>query len=271
MAVKNSKVSLKSLQAEINIFRELLENTTKELAEVKEELNHVKKEVTKLNANYFVQNNEQKKSYETNEKCKMCDKSFSSRKNLKIHYNENHRQQIKCKFCDETFEKNCNLEEHIRKNHSSAECFKCKECDKDFVLKWRLKKHQETHKNKSVKKCHYFNNNKQCPFENIGCMFAHSMADTCRYDTNCTNKLCSFQHKKDEAKGTIDNKEDDVDSEDENLMNMECGMCERIFYDENELEEHISIIHEFCCENCDLIFESNLLLDNHSANNHNNC
>ena len=43
MAVKNSKVSLKSLQAEINIFRELLENTTKELAEVKEELNHVKK------------------------------------------------------------------------------------------------------------------------------------------------------------------------------------------------------------------------------------
>ena len=209
MAVKTPKVSLKSLQSEVNIFKDLLKNTTKELFEVKEELNHVKKEVNKLKANDFVQKIEQTIGSETNEKCRICDKTFNSRIKLRRHYIENHRQKIKCKLCDETFEKNCDLEEHIKINHQSAECFKCEECDKDFVLKWRLKKHQESHISKSVKKCHYFNNNKQCPFENIGCMFIHSVSDTCMYGNNCTKKMCSFQHKKDDSKGKPENEEDD--------------------------------------------------------------
>ena len=103
MAVKTPKVSLKSLQSEVNIFKDLLKNTTKELVEVKEELNHVKKEVNKLKANDFVQKIEQTIGSETNEKCRICDKTFNSRINLKRHYIENHRQKIKCKLCDETF------------------------------------------------------------------------------------------------------------------------------------------------------------------------
>ena len=44
------------------------------------------------------------------------------------------------------------------------------------------------------KKCHYFNNRKTCPFDEIGCMFAHETSEMCRFDKICNNKLCPFQH-----------------------------------------------------------------------------
>ena len=46
-----------------------------------------------------------------------------------------------------------------------------------------------------MKKCHYFNNQKICPFEQIGCMFLHLPAGECRNSESCTMKLCSFEHK----------------------------------------------------------------------------
>ena len=82
----------------------------------------------------------------------------------------------------------------VKEKHVSSEKFQCGKCHKTFVLKWRLSKHQEIHDNLSVKKCHYFNNKKFCPFEEIGCMFEHALSGNCKHEEKCTKSLCSFQH-----------------------------------------------------------------------------
>ena len=193
MTTKNPKVTLKSLQAEVNISREELKDAKEELNDIKKELKYCKEEIKYLKeegtAKNPDRNSRQKGSSEKELKCKICDNSFSSRRSLKMHVLANHPRRIKCKFCDEMFDKNCDLELHIKRNHESTEQFECNQCEKRFVLKWRLSKHQEIHASPSVKKCHYFNNKKVCPFEDLGCMFEHTFSGTCKYGKKCTQKL----------------------------------------------------------------------------------
>ena len=205
MTAKNSKVTLKTLQAEVNLLREELRDTKKELIEVKEELDSAKTEIKYLKAHGFAENGEKSGKSVDLINCKACENSFSSKKNLKIHSLETHKQPIKCKSCEETFDKNCDFEVHIQINHRSQETFKCEECGKNFVLKWRMLKHQDIHNNQPLKKCHFFNNQKSCPYEDIGCKFEHSVSEICSFGNKCTNNLCSFQHDKNDVKDTREN------------------------------------------------------------------
>ena len=106
-------------------------------------------------------------------------------------------------MCEELFDRNCDMENHIRNIHESFETYDCDKCEKTFVLEWRLKKHREGH-DRILKKCHYFNNQKSCPYENVGCMFDHAFSGSCRYGKKCTNKMCPFQH----DHGTTENNAD---------------------------------------------------------------
>ena len=64
-----------------------------------------------------------------------------------------------------------------------------------FHLKWRLKKHEQNHtKNSRAGYCHYYNNQKECPFVNAGCMFKHVKSGLCQ-NKNCTRPLCQFEHR----------------------------------------------------------------------------
>ena len=45
-----------------------------------------------------------------------------------------------------------------------------------------------------IKFCHYFNNKKDCPYEEIGCMFKHAKSDNCWFKEHCKNKLCQYAH-----------------------------------------------------------------------------
>ena len=140
--------------------------------------------------------NEYKSAKNTPEKnipCRKCDKTFSATNDFKRHEKMKHNQ-IKCKSCEKVFFKNSDLEIYLEQEHK-AEKFKCEQCEKMFVLKWRLNKHEKIHSSQNVKKCHYFNNEKICPFEQIGCMFEHSLAGQCRDGDQCKRKLCSFEHK----------------------------------------------------------------------------
>ena len=140
-----------------------------------------------------LEENATKDNSENTFKCKFCDKSFQSRKTVAVHMKEYHPPTIKCKTCDDIFEKYSDLELHIQIIHESKGKYECDECNRVFVLKWRLNKHKESH-NKVSKKCHYFNNMKICPFDNIGCMFEHVLAGKCKYGKKCSKKLCSFEH-----------------------------------------------------------------------------
>ena len=102
--------------------------------------------------------------------------------------------------------KNCELEVHIKNEHVKVKEYTCDMCDKIFVLKWRLLKHQETHKDPTRRKCHYFNNEKDCPFEEIGCMFAHEDSEFCKFDQICCKKLCFYQHTKSYCKTLLTSK-----------------------------------------------------------------
>jgi hypothetical protein len=90
---------------------------------------------------------------------------------------------------------NRELEVHIKSKHKEKECHECDDCGKVFVLKWRLKKHMSLHLSVDVQPCHYFTNNKTCPFEDLGCMFAHKVSGFCKFREHCKNELCSFQHR----------------------------------------------------------------------------
>ena len=138
--------------------------------------------------------------------CKKCDETFRSGKDLKRHNKLNHTlPQIKCNSCEKVFHKNCDLESHPEKEHK-VEKFECEKCDKTFVLKWRLIKHQKIHNGQNIKKCHYFNNQKICPFEQIGCKFLHLPAGECENSDLCTLKLCLSKHANIECneKDTVD-------------------------------------------------------------------
>ena len=106
---------------------------------------------------------------------------------------------LTCNLCDKSFRKAADLENHIKECHENHPHYKCENCEKVFVLKWRLKKHMNLHskeKSHAVNHCHYFNNEKKCPFELLGCNFLHSVSKTCKFGPSCSKRMCSFRHSK---------------------------------------------------------------------------
>ena len=86
---------------------------------------------------------------------------------MKKHMKANHNKFSKkeCTVCGKMFMKNHVLEAHL-KTHNEIQPFFCDMCDKKFYSKWRLEKHISGH---NINKfCHYYNNQKFCPYEEIG-------------------------------------------------------------------------------------------------------
>jgi hypothetical protein len=96
--------------------------------------------------------------------------------------------------CNDKFEESLRLELHL-KTHDKINPLKCPICEKEFYLNWRLKKHVASH-NELNKYCHYFNNAKVCPFQELGCKYKQEHSDKCKFDINCKFKLCQFKHSK---------------------------------------------------------------------------
>ena len=169
--------------------------------------------------------------------CKKCNETFKTVKDLRRHDKLNHTlTQIKCNSCEKVFHRNCDLERHLDKEHKLLK-FECEKCDKSFVLKWRLIKHQKIHNSENIKKCHYFNNQKKCPFEQIGCMFLHLPAGKCGNVESCNKKLCSYEHENINV-----NEEDIVD----NSVHEQIGMTdEERSFDVNVKENYSDIFENF--------------------------
>jgi len=88
------------------------------------------------------------------------------------HKSDPHAKRVDCPFCHEQFEEHWKLEMHIRM-HEEAESFQCDVCNKIFHAKWRLKKHVKNHFRKDMKTCKYFKKGQFCPYQEVGCKFAH--------------------------------------------------------------------------------------------------
>ena len=143
---------------------------------------------------------------------------------------KNDSREIKCKLCERSFERFADLEIHIRSSHENHQKFKCDQCDKCFVLNWRLRKHMKLHTEGFVKHCYYFNNNRDCPFEELGCKFLHAEAEICNFGSKCKRRLCPLRHP-DEVTGQSDvniskvEKHDDVDESCMSSEEFQSGNC----------------------------------------------
>ena len=187
------KQTMKSLSQEILILKEQV----KEIDPLKQKVLELIEMIKNLN---IKENNEERNSFQEIPqvviKCKLCEIAFETKTKLKKHIKETHPSKIECQKCDKVFTKNCQLEVHIKNQHDIEKEYTCELCDKTFVLKWRFLKHQESHTDPTRRKCHYFNNEKDCPYEKIGCMFAHEASEICKFGKMCCKKLCSYQHTK---------------------------------------------------------------------------
>ena len=79
-------------------------------------------------------------------KCETCDKTFSSKCNLKRHIKSVHEgvRDHKCEQCEKSFYYSHHLNTHIKAVHEGLKNHKCDTCDKVFAYKSRLRTHIET-------------------------------------------------------------------------------------------------------------------------------
>ena len=122
----------------------------------------------------------------------VCDKTLIVGPSLKEQIKTRHSKTYECEFCDDTFTESWKMEEHLE-HHGNERPFKCSICEKGFYMKWRMEKHISDHR-ADIKFCHYFNSDKPCPYDKVGCRFKHETAPECRFNLKCTFKLCQFTH-----------------------------------------------------------------------------
>ena len=161
--------------------------------------------------------------------------------NLKV-VKVNH-PSTKCKFCDAKFYQNCQLEKHVVDEHQKEKEHSCEVCGKKFFLLWRLKKHKHIH-DEVHNFCHYFNNEKVCPFKEIGCKFVHKFSGMCKFEI-CTNQLCQYQHG--EKNSEVHNDEDLMEmseNDGEEIEENQCHLCMEKFPCNDSLFEHFENTHK---------------------------
>ena len=108
MADKTKKMSIKSLTEEFEIMNKVM---LEEVSNLKETVKELQKAVQELKGNN--PENASRRAI----KCRNCESTFETIKNLKKHSSENHPSEVKCVSCDKTFLKNCELELHIKAAH----------------------------------------------------------------------------------------------------------------------------------------------------------
>ena len=235
------KATVKDLNIELKILFEKIKKLEEKVLEKDMKLNEMeitikgnKENIVKLEK--ILEKKENKKVIESFKMiCRDCGKRYPYKRDLTEHMKKCHPREYNCKICEKTFCDSLKLEIHS-KTHEEIVPFNCNICDKDFYSKWRLKKHISSHLKKS-KFCHFFNNDKNCPFEEVGCKFKHEVANKCRYDQNCKIKLCQFQH------SPFENQED------KNYK--ETGTADKYKkYNEMNEEEHFDVKEEICVNIC---------------------
>merc|ERR1711954_447519 len=88
-----------------------------------------------------------------------------------------HLKCYKCNYCNFEAATVSGIDEHIKANHATENILNCDNCDKTFRSEIRLKIHKNVHQSKRVIRfCHYYNNNKFCPYE---------YSEFCKYHNKC--------------------------------------------------------------------------------------
>ena len=81
-----------------------------------------------------------------------------------------------CDECEKVLNEEWKLNAHKKKHKN----FKCNQCSKSLKTEDIMEKHVYISNENMKIYCHFFNNEKTCPYENE-CIFLHDVAGLCRY------------------------------------------------------------------------------------------
>ena len=200
-----------------------------ENCKLKEEVSDlkIKHETLQENVDIF-----QKKT-ESNYKCNKCERSKET-----IHaHKETHEmsnEKLQCDVYGKVVNKEWKISAH-RKIHAD---YGCSVCEKTFKYQEIKSKHMRiAHENLKLF-CHFFNNNKTCPYSK-DCIFLHQASPICKYGKKCERLLCMFKHETDEVENVdtfaviVDVDEvDEIDESNENSVDIN---------EENDDQESVKI------------------------------
>ena len=221
--------TLKELNSEIIKLRE---NHEKELYDLKNKHDTLKGAYDELQRKYDAGMKETIVN-DVLKKCSECGESLNTIKELRTHMRKQHYAKgIECNKCSKMFDEEWKLNAHLKKHKGLS----CTLCEKTFDFEDILQKHIKIAHEGTKLYCHFYNNEKNCPFE-ADCIFLHENSTKCRYGQLCERQNCMFKHRANEE--TVDdNDEENLDDDDQSEANVLCDNCEFLAHDELSLEVH---------------------------------
>lgn len=171
-------------------------------------------------------------------------------KSVKKKNNPPENKRMICQYCGEIFDEQWKLENHLV-IHAETEKFPCKVCNKIFQTKWRMTKHLQNHERKTVRKCKYFKKGQFCPFEKVGCKFAHDSSKD--EDEKISNDECKDRNPMKNDENTL-YFNDQVGESDCQVCGQfpeefKCVVCNDMFCRKCILKDHKKNLHY--CLNCE--------------------
>ena len=252
----------------------------------------------------------QAENLELREKLKMVEYNFENlsdeHKTLQTNFIIEKEKRNMCNNCEKNLDRSNNFEKH--KNRSSMGVFKCEQCKKEFDQEWKKRAHEKKHKKYQCDKCdecfeyqdimkkhklvshentklycHFFNNDKSCPYDDR-CIFLHEDSRVCKYDLNCERDYCMFKHRKKEelhenielfdevidiieVESDSDEIEEDIEN-DRSELNVNDSINKTF---QNPSQESTPSGKKFNCEKCDFEATTKSDLVSHKKENHNWC
>ena len=153
-----------------------------------------------------------KKQRKNKFRCSKCGDKFETLKNFQDHKEDCCSNfEYKCEECEKCFKDENKLQNHRDKMHVKFECDKC---EKVFKYEAVLEKHKEAAHEDFPLFCHYYNNDKDCPFDDE-CMYIHEDSENCKFGRNCARSLCMYKH---EESADTESDDDSSDDDDDNDM-----------------------------------------------------
>ena len=198
-------------------------------------------------------------------------------------------KDYRCVRCDKVFSDERKLKIHCK---THVETYSCEVCARNFKCADIMSKHQQiAHENLKLY-CHYFNNLKNCPFQEE-CIFLHEVSKKCKFENGCDRQLCMFRHEdveevlEENVKNLDQSELLNVDEEDATIDDTEfsnktfnnpsqvdkgdglfrCEFCDFASAMKDIIVNHKELLHNFCTE-CDETFTSQKKLKTHLKNHH---
>ena len=188
---RNLNSEFEDLKVKINLMIQKYDDLEKEIKKPKQKFQCIKCNLKFENTRELEKQNARSSACQANYDCDQCELSHTSETQLMRH----------------------------KKKHGK---FSCDKCEREYNFEGVLEKHIDVvHKSMKIF-CHYYNNNKDCPYSDQ-CIYAHEDAVDCMFGNDCERILCMFRHVEhipdDEDSDYGDSDGDQTENDNENDIN----------------------------------------------------